>query len=133
VHLTLSKAGLTQGFNHYLKYGAEFDQQVAYRLLGADAEALLATDGEPTVIKVAVPGQLALDAAHRYFDINAMRAKGEVPNIVGDFLTAWSYRQARPGFQSGTLRADCGMVIASTIPTDWILVFEKLPECWASN
>ncbi|MDA7964834.1 hypothetical protein [Ruegeria sp.] len=36
VHLTLSRAGLTNGFPHYLNGGSEFDQNVAMDLLGAD-------------------------------------------------------------------------------------------------
>lgn len=127
VHLTLSKAGLTIGFNHYLTHGAEFDQRVAYALLGAEGTALLATDGEATVIRVAVPGPLALDAAHPYFTINEMRARGEIPNLVSDILTAWSYRLAHPGFQSRTLKIDCGMVFRSTVSTDWIVSVERFP------
>lgn len=126
VHLTLSKAGLTNGFNHYLTYGAEFDQHVAYTLLGAEGKALLATDGEPTVIRIAVPGPLALDAAHPYLNINDMQARGEVPNLVRNILTAWSCRLARPGFQSRTLKIDCGMIFHSTVPADWIVGFERL-------
>ena len=30
VHLTLSRAGLVNGFNHYLTHGSEFDQHVAH-------------------------------------------------------------------------------------------------------
>lgn len=129
VHLTLSRAGLTNGFNHYLTHGAEFDQHVAYALLGAEGNALLATDGEATIIRVAVPGPLALDAAHPYFSIDEMRVRGEVPNLVGDILTAWAYRLARPGFQSRTLKVDCGMVFRSAVSADWILDVERLPKC----
>ena len=128
VHLTLSKAGLMDGFNHYLTHGAEFDQHVAYALLGDEGKALLATDGEATVFRIAVPGPLALDVAHPYLDIDSMRARGEVPNLVRDILKAWSYRLAHPGFQSRTLRIDCGMIFRSTISADWIVDFERLPK-----
>lgn len=129
VHLTVSKAGLTTAFNHYLTHGAEFDQHVAHTLLGAEGKALLATDGEATVIRVAVPGPLALDAAHPYLTIDEMRARGEVPNLISDILTAWSYRLAHPGFQSRTLKIDCGMVFRSTVSADWIVSVERLPKC----
>lgn len=129
VHLTLSKAGLTDGFNHYLTHGAEFDQHVAYTLLGAEGEALLATDGEATVIRVAVPGRLALDAAHPYLNIDDMRTKGDVPNLVSDILKVWSYRLAHPDFQSRTLRTDCGMIFRSTVSADWIVDVERLSKC----
>lgn len=133
VHLTLSKAGLTDGFNHYLTHGAEFDQHVAYALFGAEGKALLATDGQATVIRVAVPGSLALDAAHPYLNIDGMRARGDVPNLVKDILTAWSYWLARPGFQSRTLKIDCGMIFSSTVSADWIVGFERLPKCQTSG
>lgn len=128
VHLTLSKAGLTNGFNHYLTHGSEFDQHVACALLGLDGKELLARDGQPTVIRIAVPGPLALDAAHPYFDVDNMRARGEIPNLVREFLKAWSYRLAYPEFQSRTLSVDCGMMFRSIIPADWIVDFETFSE-----
>ena len=128
VHLTLSKAGLTGGFNHYLTHGAEFDQHVACSLLGIDGKNLLAFDGKSTVIKVAVPGHLALVAAHPYFDINDMRAKGDVPNLVNEFLKAWSYRLAHPEFQSCTLKIDCGMIFRSIVSAGWIVEFDVQDE-----
>jgi hypothetical protein len=121
VHLTLSRGGLTSSFNHYLTHGSEFDQRVAEKLLGADGMKLLASDGEPRLIQVAVPGSVALEAAHWVFDINETRASGEVPNLVNQFLNAWSYRLAHPGFQSRTLKVDCGMKFRCTIPADWIV------------
>lgn len=128
VHLTLSRAGLTDHFDHYLTHGSEFDQRVAYALLGPDGKQLLARDGKPTVIQVAVPGPLALEAAHPHFDIDDMRGRGDVPNLVNQFLEAWSYRLAHPGFQSRTLKIDCGMVFRSIVPAAWIQAFDTLPE-----
>lgn len=121
VHLTLSRAGLTNGFNHYLTHGAEFDQHVAYALLGTDGKELLARDGESRLIQIAVPGPLALDAAHPYFSINDLRARGVLPNLVKEFLMAWSYRLAHPEFQSRNLKIDCGMIFYSTVPAAWIM------------
>lgn len=128
MHLTLSKAGLTDRFNHYLTHGAEFDQRVAYALLGPNGKQLLARDGKPTVIQVAVPGSLALEAAHPHFGIDDMKARGDVPNLVNEFLEAWSYRLAYRGFQSRTLKIDCGMVFRSIVPPAWILSLETLTE-----
>lgn len=100
VHLTLSMAGLIYGFNHYLAYGSEFDQHVAQKLLGKDGMKLLSIDGRPKVIKVAVPGDLALKAARPFFSVDDMRDRGSVPNLVNEFLMSWSYRASNPSFQS---------------------------------
>lgn len=124
-HLTLSRAGLKDGFNHYLKYGAEFDQHVAHYLLGHDAYEILAQDGKPVLLTFAVPGEAALAAAHPHFTIENLHDRGDNPNIVGDFLQAWSYMLAHPTFQSRTLRVDCGMVFRTAIPADWIVGIEQ--------
>ena len=128
VHLTLSRAGLTRGFNHYLTHGAEFDQCVAHALLGPSRVELLAHDGAPKIIQAAVPGSLALEAAHRSFSIDDLRARGDVPNLVDEFLKAWSYRQAHHAFQPGTLKTDCGMVFRTAVPAGWIVNIDSFGE-----
>jgi hypothetical protein len=80
-HLTLSRAGLVNGFNHYLTHGSEFDQHAAQALLGDEGSKLLARDGKRRVIQFAVPGQAALNAAHPYFSIQDVRARGDVPTL----------------------------------------------------
>lgn len=120
VHLTLSRASLTNRFNHYLRYGAEFDQHVAHALLGQDGVDLLAQDGRPTLIKVAIDGGAALDAAHPHFTVHEMQARGQLPNLANQFLRAWSYRLAHPEFQSRSLQVDCGMVFNEIVPADCI-------------
>jgi hypothetical protein len=126
VHLTLSRSGLTNGFNHYLTHGAEFDQHVAHALLGQEGQDLLGRDGVPRVVQVAVPGAVALDAAHPFFDIDHLRANGDVPNVVDQFLKAWSYRLAHPGFQARTLEVDCGLFFRSAVPASWVVNVETL-------
>ncbi|MGK5060334.1 hypothetical protein ACQ4WY_25710 [Janthinobacterium sp. LB2P49] len=121
VHLTLSKAGLKERFNHYLTYGAEFDQHVACALLGKSGVDLLARDGRSTLIRIATPGVLALNAAHPHFSVDEMQARDEIPNLAREFLKAWSYRLAHPEFQSRTLTVDCGMVFNSIVPAGWIV------------
>ncbi len=127
VHLTLSRCGLTDSFNHYLSYGSEFDKHVATSLLGHEGGELLTRDGKPCVIQVAIPGDLALKAAHPFFSIDVMRGKGEVPNLANDFLKSWCYRLANPNFQSRELRLDCGMVFYQTIPAAWIQHYLLMP------
>jgi len=127
-HLTLSRAGLINGFNHYLTHGSEFDQCVAHALLGDDGVALLAHDGKGRVIQFAAPGDKALSASHRYFSIEDVRARGDTPHIVRQFLEAWSYQAAHPNFDPRTLKIDCGMAFKSTIPATWIRNIETLAD-----
>jgi hypothetical protein len=128
VNLTISRAGLIGSFNHYLTHGSEFDQCVTHALLGSEAVKLLSYDGEPRVVRVAIPGDLALDAAHSVFSIDDFRAKGEIPNLVKEFLQVWSYSLAYKGFQSRTLKADFGLRFRSTVPPEWIINFDTLKE-----
>lgn len=124
VHLTLSRAGLTDGFNHYLTHGAEFDGHVASDLLGDEGMELLCSDGTPYVIQVAVPGDAALTAAHPYFTVRDMRARGELPNIINEFLEVWCFRLSRPQYQSRLLKIDCGMLFNAAVPAEWIQRFD---------
>ena len=124
VHLTLSHSGLVCGFNEYLTHGSEFDRQVAFDLLGNEGRELLANYGEPRVVVVAVPGDKALAAANSYWNVEERLARGEVPNLIDQFLCSWSYRLANPTFQSSSLQLDCGMIFYSTVPSDWIAGIE---------
>jgi hypothetical protein len=128
VHLTLSRAGLVKGFNRYLRYGSEFDLRVADELVGVDARDLLARDGTATIFRIEVPGAAALTASHRYFGIEALRERGEVPNVAADFLRAWSCRLVDSKFKSKAIELDCGMVFGATIPPEWISDVERLNE-----
>jgi hypothetical protein len=126
VHLALSRAGLTNRFNHYLTHGSEFDQHVAHALLGEGGVRLLRRDGKARIIKVAVPGDMALDAAHPVFKVNDILARGEVPTFIDHFLRAWSFRLSRADFQSRTLKVDCAMRFRATLPPEWIMEIETL-------
>ena len=118
--LTLSRCGLLHGFNHYLAHGSEFDQHVAYALLGDERKELLRQDGKARIIQVAVPGDIALNRANRYLTVDERVARGEVPHLVDEFLKAWSYTLTHPDF-------DCGMGFCETVPFDWIVDIDTLP------
>jgi hypothetical protein len=133
VHLTLSRTSLTQDFNHYLIYGSEFDQHVAQELLGTEGIELLASYGESRVFQVAVPGDLALDAAHPSFTVDDLRDRGEVLNLVKEVLKSWVYRLVCPSFQSKTLKVDCGMVFRQDIPAAWITDINTLNDSFNWN
>jgi hypothetical protein len=126
VHLTLSRAGLTGRFNHYLTHGSEFDQRVAWELLGEEGLALLERDGKPVLVQVSVPGQSALEAANPHFRVEGQLRRGEVPNLVREFLEAWSYRLVRPAFQTRTRLLDCGLMFKEPIPREWIMTVQDV-------
>jgi hypothetical protein len=121
IHLTLSEAGLVGGFNHYLTHGSEFDQHVAFELLGQAGQDYLARDGVAILFRVAVPGPCALEAAHPFFTVEDACNVGEVPNIVKEFLSAWTFHQTDQSFRPTELKVDCGMIFKSTIPPEWII------------
>jgi len=125
VHLTLSKAGLTNGFCHYLEGGSEFDQRVAFALLGKEGERLLQLDGNGVVLKVAVSGERAIKATHPHFSVEDVRGMGDVPNLANEFLCAWAFRFSNPTFQSLTLHTDCGLVFREVVPKEWIVDVEE--------
>jgi len=123
VHLTLSRSALLDGFNQYLTHGSEFDRNIACLLLGSEGMELLERDGSPAVIQVAVPGRLALQPDHI---LKSIRANGNTPDMARHFLEAWSYRLAKPRFQSRKMMVDCGIVFNKVVPADWILKVQVL-------
>lgn len=128
VHLTVSRSGLTNGFNHYLTHGAEVDQHIAFDLLGDEGNERLCHDGKPRIVTVRVPGDIALRAANRYFSLEELRARQTAPNLVTDFLKSWSFRLAYPRFQSCTLELDSGLVFDQPIPAEWIAGIDTLAD-----
>ena len=126
VHLTISRCGLTCDFNHYLKYGSEFDQHVAQTLLGVGGKELLREDGQARVVRVAVPGEDALNAANHRFSVDDQLARGNVPNLVNYVLQVWSFGLAYPEFDGGTLMVDYGMVFREAVSPAWIVQIDTL-------
>ena len=127
VHLTLSRAGLTDGFNHYLTHGSEFDQQIAHALHGQEGIDLLAADGNPTLVTVSVPGHIALLGSHRYHTPEQMIQRGDVPNLVRQLLEAWSFRLANPTYQTTRRKLDCGIWFEAAVPPEWISSVQEWP------
>ena len=127
-HLTLSEAALASGFNHYLSHGSEFDQHIAHQLLGEEGVELLAQDGSAYILEFAVPGPAALAAAHRFFPVKEIIDRGEVPNLVNEFLKVLSYRIGNPVFDPRQLRTDCGLVFSSAVPAAWLRSITELPS-----
>ncbi|MCR6629340.1 MAG: hypothetical protein NVV74_04395 [Magnetospirillum sp.] len=121
VHATLSRAGLVDGFNHYIGHGSEFDQRVAQHLLGDDGLDLLAVDGDQYVIKLAVPGTVALQANNPFrFDHE------DFQDMIRHLLQAWAFKLAFPEWQCASMRIDSGLIFYDDVPAEWIFEIARL-------
>lgn len=103
IHLTALRAGLMRSFNHYLQYGSEFDQRVAVELLGEEALPYLALDGRAAVVTVSMPGSAALRACHWTASMASLRARGDLPNFIGDLSTPGRIESRFPNFRQASL------------------------------
>jgi len=85
-------------------------------------------EAKARLVRVAVPGNTALDAAHWYpcLTMDELRARGDPPNIVREFLQSWAFRLSWADFECRTLKVDCGMVFRAPIPPEWIVEIETL-------
>jgi hypothetical protein len=130
VHATLSKSLLTRAARHYLTHGSEFDQAVAQELLDRDtAMDLLARDGKPMIVCLSVPGAIALERAHPYLSLQDLMDRGDLPNIISEFLRAWSFRLSCPSFQPGrNMMPDVDMVFDMVVPAEWICLVEEIDD-----
>lgn len=128
VHLTISRRALVSGFNHYLTHGSEFDQQIARALLDLEGYALLARDGQPVVFAFGVPGEAAIKAAHPFFSVEMMRERGELPNLVREFITSWAWKIWKPEFQPATQRVDRGLMFRAVVPASWMISATRLTD-----
>lgn len=128
VHLTLSRSALLHSFNHYIRYGSEFDQHVAFYILGTDGYEMLEQDGDSALVHVDLQGQYALEGAHPIFSIADVLGMGEIPNLVNEFLTAWSYQLHDVDYKTEGSRVDCGIWFRRKIPPECISDITLYPQ-----
>jgi hypothetical protein len=119
VHATISRAGLIHRFNRYLMYGSEFDQVVAQTLISECGLRLLAGYGQPVVIKLCIPGTIALKAANPNPQLSE-----KMPYPIGDILYSWAQWTIDRNFSSAGVGVDCGLRFQSLVPPDWIVGHE---------
>jgi hypothetical protein len=124
VHATISRAGLIRLFNHYLKYGSEFDQVVSARLLQDEGVELLGGYGSPIIFKIAVPGAVAFNAANPYLPELPIR----LPHLVRELLDAWAFWLANPTLSTQTLEVDCRLKFSDDVPPEWIMDCEQVAD-----
>ena len=128
VFLTLSRRGLVSDFNHYLRYGSEFDQKVAEELLGCQGKRLLTCDGTPRIVKVAVPGDTVLSTANRFGGIDDLIDKGDPPILIDKFFATWFSYMASESDDWHDVGVDSGVMFTCTIPPEWIHDIETLSD-----
>ena len=121
VHLTVSRSGLVDGFNHYLKEGSEIDWHVSHHLLGREGQSLIAADGEAHVVSLLVPGEAALASCNRFG-----MPTDDFPNLVYDVFRVWSYWLGNEQYRAARLKLDCGMIFYDAVPPAWIVSIEKI-------
>jgi hypothetical protein len=124
VHATISRAGLIKAFNHYLKYGSEFDQVVSQRLLEDEGVELLGGYGAPVIFKIAVPGAVAFHAANPYLPELPIG----LPHLVRELLDAWAFWLANPTCSTQALEVDCGLKFSTDVPPEWIIDCEQVAD-----
>lgn len=122
VHLTLSRNGLLHSFNHYLVEGSEFEGHVARQLFGMAGQKLLQTGRRPTLVKVVMPGAIALAAA------NPFGWPKPLPNLIRELLNTWSYCQFDPAYEPHSGDVDCGLMFNEDLPAAWILALDEVDE-----
>jgi hypothetical protein len=66
-----------------------------------------------------------LKAAHPYFSPAEIRARGDTPNIVEDFLEVWAFRFKKPTLGPRNVMVDSGMIFKESIPAEWIIGVEE--------
>ena len=123
VHATISRVGLIHRFNRYLMYGSEFDQVVAQTLIGECGLRLLADYGQPTVIKLRIPGAVALKAANPNPQLSE-----KMPYPVGDVLYSWAQWTVDRKFSSADVGVDCGLRFGALVPPDWIVGYDIVDD-----
>lgn len=129
VHLSLSRSGLENSFNHYLEFGSEFDQHAAYLMLGKEiGYGLLKTSTKPYLVHVSVDGSELITACQPYFSYQDIITRGELPGIASTFLNAWAFKQAYPDYELRKLRTDCCMVFYKDLPAGHIIEVEELSK-----
>jgi hypothetical protein len=111
-----------------LLFSARISIHIARELLGDAGVALLRKDGQAIVFKLRVPGEIALKATHPFVGPTAMLSRGDLPNLVAETLRAWSFRKARPGYQSSKMQVDYGLVFERAVPASWIIGREVIDD-----
>lgn len=72
----------------------------------------------PFVVKLAVPGAVALQANNPFGF-----GHEDFQSMIRELLQAWAYWLANPGWQCSSLEIDCGLIFRTDVPAEWIVEF----------
>ena len=68
-------------------------------------------------------------SAKTYLSLQDLMNRGDLPNVISEFLRAWSFRLSRPTFQPGrNMMPDVGMVFDTAVPAKWISLVEEIDD-----
>ena len=88
-------------------------------MVGECGLRLLADYGQPAVIKLCIPGAIALQAANPNPQLSE-----KMPYPIGDILYSWARWTIDRKFSSADVGVDCGLRFDALIPPDWIVGHE---------
>jgi hypothetical protein len=122
VHVCFSRQGLIEGCPHYLKYGAEVDTHVAYRLFDDKPAALnlLEKNRQPYLISFILDFNSALSSADPY------GFSDELPSLIKLLVEAWSYKKYDSEFSTSSLVNTTAAMFEGEKPADELEKYEKL-------
>lgn len=124
IHFCFSRAGLLQGCNHYLRYGAEVDSHITHALFGDDsANALFTEHRSPLLVSWTATYDEAEAGANPFgHDHDGL------PSLMSSLLSAWAYRQANPQYTIRQERDDVAGWFHGPVKADRIDRFEGLTD-----
>lgn len=124
IHFCFSRAGLVQGCNHYLCYGAEVDGHITHDLFGDDsANALFIEHRKPLLVTWTAPYPDAEAAANPFgYDNDGL------PSFMSSLLSAWAYKQAHSDYTVRQERDDVAGWFHGPIDADRIDRVEELTD-----
>jgi hypothetical protein len=86
------------------QYSAEEKIRIVLEGLRGEGKEFLREDGAPIVLKFAVPGSVALEAAHSLFGIEDMRRRGAYPTSSTSFSKRGATPSLTPVFNRAVLK-----------------------------
>ncbi|WP_374311723.1 hypothetical protein [Dongia sp.] len=126
VHLTISRGGVTHGFNHYLVYGAEFDQRFIQLLTAQGRADIMKRGTTPYLLTFEMPGDVAVDRMIAYANKFAAIRNGEPFDLIRKLIGHWAWKQFFPEFSSGTQEEDLGLVFYEIVRPEWLVRAEEI-------